>query len=228
MKMGIFTRVRDIINSNLNAMLSKAEDPEKLIRLMIQEMEDTLVEIKSSCAGAIATRKKLERERVEVGKRVTQWEERATLAMEKGREDLAREALTEKKRYRERAESFAQETADAEELVGQYKKDIEQLEEKLARAREKQRVLVQRHIHAQKKKKAQTGIRKVETSESLLRLDHFENRIEQMEAEADLVNYKRKPGLESEIENLAVDEEVEKELQDLKKTVSGKANADQA
>lgn len=226
--MGIFTRVRDIINSNLNAMLSKAEDPEKLIRLMIQEMEDTLVEIKSSCAGAIATRKKLERERVEVGKRVTQWEERATLAMEKGREDLAREALTEKKRYRERAESFAQETADAEELVGQYKKDIEQLEEKLARAREKQRVLVQRHIHAQKKKKAQTGIRKVETSESLLRLDHFENRIEQMEAEADLVNYKRKPGLESEIENLAVDEEVEKELQDLKKTVSGKANADQA
>jgi len=226
--MGIFTRVRDIINSNLNAMLSKAEDPEKLIRLMIQEMEDTLVEIKSSCAGAIATRKKLEREQAEVGRKVTQWDDRARLAMEKGREDLAREALTEKKRYRERADSFAQETADAEELVGQYQKDIEQLEDKLARAREKQRVLVQRHIHAQKKKKAQAGIRKVETSESLLRLDHFENRIEQMEAEADLVNYKRKPSLESEIEHLAVDEEVEKELRDLKKKVSDKSSVDPA
>jgi phage shock protein A len=228
MKMGIFTRVRDIISSNLNSMLSKAEDPEKLIRLMIQEMEDTLVEIKSSCAGAIATQKKLEREQTEVGKRVAQWDDRARLAVGKGREDLAREALTEKKRYRERADSFAQETADAEELVGQYKKDIEQLEEKLARAREKQRVLVQRHIHAQKKKKAQTGIRKAETSESLLRLDNFENRIEQMEAEADLVNYKRKPTLESEIEHLAVDEEVEKELQELKKTVDGKPVREEA
>ena len=111
--MGIFTRVRDIISSNLNSMLSKAEDPEKLIRLMIQEMEDTLVEIKSSCAGAIATQKKLEREQTEVGKRVAQWDDRARLAVEKGREDLAREALTEKKRYRERADSFAQETAEA-------------------------------------------------------------------------------------------------------------------
>ena len=226
--MGIFTRVKDIINSNINAMLSKAEDPEKFIRLMIQEMEDTLVEIKSSCAGAIATRKKLEREGSEAEKRVTQWEDRARLAVEKGREDLAREALTEKKRYRERAESLGRETADAEELVNQYQKDIEQLEEKLARVREKQLVLAQRHIHAQRKKKAQTEIRRVETSESLLRLDHFENRIEQMEAEADLVNYKRKPTLESEIAHLAVDEEVEKELEDLKKTVGGRTNPQQA
>ena len=221
--MGIFTRVKDIINSNINAMLSKAEDPEKLIRLMIQEMEDTLVEIKASCAGAIATMKKLQREQAETERQVQEWDRRARVAVEKGREDLAREALREKKRYRERKSILEEEAQGADSVVRQYQKDIEQLEDKLHRAREKQRVLVQRHIHAQRKMSAQQGIRKIDTSESILRIDHFENRIDRMEAEADLVNYKRKPTLESEISKLAVDEEVEKELRDLKSAVVPKA-----
>src|SRR5215467_12325943 len=95
--MGIFTRVSDIISSNINAMLDKAEDPEKLIRLMIQEMEDTLVEIKASCAGVMATKKRVQRELDEVMARAEQWGQRAQLAMNKGREDLAREALVEKR-----------------------------------------------------------------------------------------------------------------------------------
>jgi phage shock protein A len=102
--MGVFTRVRDIINANLNTMLDRAEDPEKLIRLMIQEMEDTLVEIKASCAGAMATQKKVQREREHLRGRVKQWEDRAQLAVDKGREDLAREALMEKRRYLRQAE----------------------------------------------------------------------------------------------------------------------------
>ena len=96
--MGIFTRVRDIISSNLNTMLEKAEDPEKLVKLMIREMEDTLVEIKASCAGAMAAKKKIERDSGEVKDRSQAWADKAQLAIDKGREDLAREALLEKRR----------------------------------------------------------------------------------------------------------------------------------
>ena len=96
--MGIFTRMRDIISSNINAMLDKAEDPEKLVRLMIQEMEDTLVEIKASCAGAMAAKKKVQRALDHANNRAKEWKEKAALAVDKGRDDLAREALVESKR----------------------------------------------------------------------------------------------------------------------------------
>ncbi len=106
--MGIFTRFRDIVSSNINAMLDKAEDPEKLIRLMIREMEDTLVEIKASCAGVMANSKKVQRQMEEAQSREKYWEEKAALAVNKGRDDLAREALVEKRRYAERAEALEQ------------------------------------------------------------------------------------------------------------------------
>src|SRR5215468_8819054 len=122
--MGIFTRLSDIISSNLNAMLDKAEDPEKLIRLMIQEMEDTLIEIKASCAGVMATKKRVQRELDEVMARAEQWAQRAQLAMNKGREDLAREALVEKRRYRERARTLEQEGVQCDALIAQYHNDM--------------------------------------------------------------------------------------------------------
>jgi phage shock protein A len=218
--MGIFTRVRDIISSNINAMLDKAEDPEKLVKLMIREMEDVLVEIKASCAGAMAQRKRIERELDEVRRRADQWADKAQLAVNKGREDLAREALLEKRRYRARAESLEKEAAQCEGIVDQYKSDIMQLEEKLTMAREKQRMLVQRHIHAQNKKRAENGIRKVDTSDAMIRFEQFENRIERMESEADLVNFGRKSvTLEDEFRRLEGDEELERELAALKGNV---------
>lgn len=214
--MGIFSRLSDIINSNLNAMLDKAEDPEKLIRLMIQEMEDTLVEIKASCAGIMATKKRARRELEEAQGRAHQWADKAQLAVTKGREDLAREALIEKRRYRERADALEKELAHCDALIEQYQTDMAQLEDKLGAAREKQRILVQRHIHAQRRKRAQQEIRRFDTSDALLRFAQFENRIERMEAEADLVNFSRKPTLEDEFARLEGDEEIEKELQELK------------
>ena len=114
--MGIFSRVADIISSNINAMLDKAEDPEKLIRLMIREMEDTLIEIKASCAGAMAQNKKIAREIEDVRASESRWAGRAQLAVEKGRDDLAREALVEKRRYTQRIETLEQELGDALEL----------------------------------------------------------------------------------------------------------------
>ncbi len=214
--MGIFTRVRDIISSNINAMLDRAEDPEKLVKLMIQEMEDTLVEIKASCAGVMANKKKVQRQLTEVEKRAEEWGSKAELAVSKGREDLAREALLERRRYRERAEAMQNEAAQCDGLVEQYQSDITQLEERLNAAREKQRILVQRHIHANRKKRAQSDIRRADTSDVMARFENFENRIERMEVEADLINYGRKPTLEEEFSRLEGDEELENELKALK------------
>ena len=216
--MGIFTRVRDIISSNINAMLDKAEDPEKLVKLMIQEMEDTLVEIKASCASAMASKKRIQRASHELNSRIEEWGRKAELAVSKGREDLAREALLEKRRLRDRFTALDQELNQAEAMVEQYQAEITQLEDKLTAAREKQRVLIQRHIHARTKKRVEEGIRKVDTSDAFTRFEHFENRIERMEADATLVNYARKPKLEDEFAALE-DDEVEKELSALKASV---------
>ncbi len=218
--MGIFSRFRDIINSNISAMLDKAEDPEKLIKLMIREMEDTLVEIKASCAGVMANSKKAQRQMEEIRSRGKYWEERATLAVTKNRDDLAREALVEKRRYADRAEALLQESIKLDALVEQYQNDIRQLEEKLESAREKQRILVQRHIRANGKKRAQEEIRRFDSSEAILKFENFENRIERMEAEADLVNFGRKPSQEAEWEGLLVDEQIEKELESLKSSLA--------
>jgi len=219
--MGIFTRVRDIINSNISAMLDKAEDPEKLVRLMIREMEDTLVEIKASCAQAIAAKKRGQRQLEEVLERAKAWGDKAKLAVSKGREDLAREALVEKRRYVERGEALTEEATQFDGIIDGYQRDIVQLEEKLAAAREKKRVLVQRHTRAQGKRRAQENIRKMDTSDALLRFDRFENRIERMEAEADLVNYGRKPGLHEQFAQIETDEEIERELESLKQQQGG-------
>lgn len=217
--MGIFTRFRDIISANLNAMLDKAEDPEKLIKLMIREMEDTLVEIKALCAGVMADGKKIERQLEEAQSWEKQWRERAELAVNKGRDDLAREALVEKRRYNDRSDALKRELEECESLVAQYQDDIRQLEEKLGTARERQRVLVQRHIHANRKKRAQQEIRRMNSAEAVIKFEELENRIERMEAEADLVNFGRKPTLETELDTLAVDDEIEKELQGLKSSL---------
>lgn len=222
--MGIFTRVRDIISSNLNTMLERAEDPEKLIKLMIREMEDTLVEVKASCAGAMATKKRIQRDMEEIRARGESWGDKAQLAIDKGREDLAREALIEKKRYNERLETLQGELDQCDQLVAQYQDDISQLESKLGSAREKQRMLVQRHTRAQGKIRQEQQIRKLDTADAMARFDTFEERIERMEADADLVNFGRKPSLDEEFRALEGDEDIEQELAALKSRKSPGGN----
>lgn len=218
--MGIFTRFRDIVSSNINVMLEGAEDPEKLIKLMIREMEDTLVELKSSCAGVIARAAKSRRQMEEVRERAILWEGRAQLAVNKQRDDLAREALMEKRKYGSRRQDLEKELEEMEALVGQYHDDIQQLEDKLQKAREKQRILAQRHIHAVRKRRAQEDIRRIESSDAVMKFEALENRIERMEAEADLVNFGKKPTLEAEFEGLMMDDEIENDLKRLKTSMS--------
>ena len=214
--MGVFTRFRDIVSSNINSMLDRAEDPEKMIKLMIREMEDTLVELKASCAGIMAEKKKIQRRLEEMQSREELWAGRARMAVDKGRDDLAREALIEKRRFNQMTESLEQELIDNNALVNQYHDDIRQLEDKLGKAREKQRILVQRSIRARQAKQAQEEIRRMDNYETIAKFDELENRIERMEAEADLVNFGRKPDLEEEFEELMVDDDIERELASLK------------
>jgi phage shock protein A len=214
--MGIFTRFRDIVSSNINAMLDKAEDPEKMVSMMIREMEDTLVEIKSSCAAVMAESKKIQRQLDQINARTEYWENKARLAIEKKRDDLAREALLEKRRFMNTKERLEEERDNHFHLISQYQEDIRQLEEKLQAARDKKRMLVHRHIHAQQKMQAQREIRRANSTEALLKFDEMENRIEQMEAEAELVNFGQKPDLEAQLDQLEIESEIEKELQALK------------
>lgn len=221
--MGIFSRFRDIITANLNSMLEKAEDPEKLIKLMIQEMEDTLVELKASCAGAMASKARLARILAMAEENADDWQRKAQLAIEKGREDLAREALLERRNALAEVEARKEETKHFDELVDQYQDEIRQLEEKLQGARNKHRVLVQRHIQASKRKESQTRIRKANTSDAFVRFDQFESRIERMEADADLVNkHASKATLDDEFDALERDEGIEKDLASLKQKMQNK------
>ena len=138
------------------------------------------------------------------------------MAVNKSRDDLAREALIEKRKFNRRMETLENDLAEHDLLIEQYQDDIRQLEEKLKSARDKQRMLVQRHIHAQKKMQAQEEMRRIDSSETVMKFDELENRIERMEAEADLINYGKKTSLEEELERLSVDEEIENELRALK------------
>lgn len=222
--MGIFTRFRDIITSNISSMLDKAEDPEKLIKLMIREMEDTLIEIKASCANTIANHKKTLRIFDEIKDKEDFWETKAQLAVKKGRDDLAREALKEKRGCSQKAEVIEAETFELETIVNQYKSDIQTLEDKLKTAREKQRLLAQRHRRAIGKKRAHEEIRRADSAEIVQKFDELENHIERMEAEADLVNFGKSSSLEDEFEDLVADDEIEEQLNKLKGSQTDKKN----
>lgn len=217
--MGIFTRFKDIVSANINAMLDKAEDPEKMIRLMIQEMEETLVELKAGCAGMMADKLRVERELEVCNKEQKKWEERAKLAVEKKRDDLAKEALMEKNRFGSRVESLKEEVKGFDGLLKQSHEDIARLEEKIMQAREKQRILVQRHLRAQKRMQAETTIRKAKSPDAFMRFEEYEHRIDRMEAAANLVNPKLK-NIETEFHQLENTENIEKELAQLKNSLS--------
>jgi phage shock protein A len=216
--MGVFTRVRDIVNANVNAALDKAEDPEKLVKQMIREMEDTLIEIKAACATAMAQQRKVEREQREARRRADRWAERAEMAVDRGRDDLAREALHQKRTFQDDVDAYDTEISKLAEIVGAYKDDIVQIEEKLNTARERQRLLVQRHIHAVQKQRVQRDIRRVDASSAIVRFEAFTERIDRAEAESELVNYGRRSddSLEGQFRKMERDEDIEIELNELK------------
>ena len=227
--MGVFTRFKDIVNSNINSMLDKAEDPEKMINLMIREMEDTLVELKTSCAASMADKAKTERERDVLKEKLERWDARAKLAIEKGRDDLAREALVEKKAATNQFDLIENDLVQFETIIDESKSNIVQLEEKLETVKQKRRILIQRGIHANEKMKARQAVRNASGVDAAMRFEELEGRIERMEADADMVYSGYTNPSENEFTKMEHESDIEAELASLKKSMKqGKDKASNA
>jgi len=221
--MSVFSRFTDIINANINSLLEKAEDPEKIIRLMIQEMEDTLVKIRSAAAKCIADRKALGRHIDHLEREQVEWARRAEVAVRRDREDLARAALTEKQAIADRVEHMKGELESLDGQLEKFNADITQLQGKLTDAKTRQRSIVIRHKTASSQLSARKHIHSDRLDEMLFRFESAERRIDRVESEAEAIAMGRgATTLADEIEGLESDDRVEAELQKLKSELGGK------
>lgn len=220
--MGIFSRLSDIINANINAVLEKAEDPEKIIRLMIQEMEDTLVEIRSAAAKCIADRKEHRRHIEHLEREEGEWATRAELAIKKDREDLARAALSEKQAITDRITVLKQELSLLDDQLEKFNTDIGQLQSKLNDAKVRQRSIVMRHKTATSQLNARRHIHSDQIDEMLFRFENAERKIDRVESESEAMGMGRKNSLADEIAGLKNDDRIEDELKTLKSKLSKK------
>lgn len=184
--MGIFTRFRDIISSNISSMLDSAEDPEKLIRLMLREMEETLVELKAGCASTMAEATQVHQNLDRAREDVRLWDHRSELALQANREDMAREAMSERIQAQERVSGLEKELAGYDELIRKCREDIRLLEERIVSTRDKQRLLTGRHVQARVRRRAREQVRAADNLNAMRRFDDLEQRINRMENEADL------------------------------------------
>jgi phage shock protein A len=218
--MGVFSRLSDIINSNINAMLDKAEDPEKIARLIIQEMEDTLVEVRSAAARSMADKKELERDIVAFEQSRADWSAKAELAVEKGREDLARGALAAKQRAEREIEARRQALAAIAEVSLKRQEDLDKLQEKLDEAKAKHRSLVVRREAAEQRIMMRSRIEVSKVDEAIRRYAQVERKVGEMEAYADLIKVGDR-SLEAQFQELAAEESVERELNEIKRRKGG-------
>jgi len=213
--MGVFSRFSDIINSNINSLLDKAEDPAKMVRLIIQEMEDTLVEVRSSSAKMLADKKELIRQVSRFEKDAQQWQEKAELALSKGREDLARAALVEKKKAAENALALADELSHVDEHIEKLRDEVSQLQDKLADAKSRQKAIVMREQTASSRLKVKRNINSDKVNDALSRFDRYERKIDDIEAQVESYDLGSK-SLADEIADLESDENIDDELAQLK------------
>jgi phage shock protein A len=215
--MGIFSRFADIVNSNISALLDKAEDPEKMIRLIIQEMEDTLVEVRTNSAKAIADQKELSRKVESIQACIEDWQEKATLALTKQRDDLARSALVEKQKTQDVLKGLLTEQILVEETIEKLTGEIGKLEAKITETRAKQQALAIRNSTASNRRDVQKHLHTSRTSEAFAKFEQYSRKIDEMEAEADLyAQTGNSKSLEQEFAELKADDEIEKELANLK------------
>lgn len=214
--MGIFSRFSDIVNSNINTILDKAEDPEKIVRLMIQEMEETLVEVRSAAARAIADRKELERNLTGLERDADDWQSKAELALDKNREDLAKAALAEKARVLESVRSLKAQHETVNEGLAKLNDDIARLEEKLADAKSRRNAILARHQAATKRLEVRKKLHDYRIDDAFVRFEQFERRMENFEAHVEAYDLGTKKDLKKEISELESADAVEQELERLK------------
>jgi phage shock protein A len=218
--MGIFSRLADIINSNLNSILDRAEEPEKIIRLVIQEMEDTLVEVRATAAKTIAEKKENARKLARLQEAQQGWEQKAELALSKGREDLAKGALVEKSKLAEAADLLKEELDELDAMLRQGEADIAKLEAKLREAKAKQQALKARHDTASSRLKVRRNLYDGRVDEAFARFEQVEKRLDEAEGEVEAFDLGRGRTLAEEISELAAESAIEDELAALKARVA--------
>lgn len=222
--MGIFSRTRDIIAANFNDLLDKADDPEKMIRMIIFEMEETLVEVRASAARTIADQKEMHRHTVKLDQLQADWADKAQLALSKDREDLARAALVEKKKAADMADQLKAEIAVLDDALRAYEVDIEKLQNRLREARSRQSAIAARLESAENRVKLRTLLASERVDEAMARFDQLERRVDYAEGRADalsLADQSGKPSLADEIAALAGQDKIDEELEAMKRALKG-------
>lgn len=219
--MGIFSRLSDIINSNINVLLDKAEDPEKMVRMVIQEMEETLVEVRSTSARIIADKKELIRRQARLEKQAEDWEQKAELAVTKGREDLAKAALLERSSVNDAIGHLSEDLAKLDESLDKLAVEIEQLQAKLNEARSRQKTILMRQRATQSRRTVTEHLHSDSIDKAINRFEHYERKIEQMESEIESYDLGGK-NIELEFARLEREGKVEQELEALKARMAQK------
>ncbi len=214
--MSIFSRLADIINSNVNTILDRAEDPEKMIRLMIQEMEDTLVEVRATAARGIADKKDLQRKLGRLVAAEGEWQRKAELALSKDREDLAKAALMEKAKLADTVSALEDELGHLDEALDRHEADIGKLEAKLREVKARQKAILARHDSAAAQLKTRRRVHDSRIDDALIRFEQMERRLDQTEGEVEAYDLGRGKTLAEEIAELEAEGEIEEELAALK------------
>ena len=219
--MGIFSRFSDIVNSNINAILDKAEDPEKIVRLMIQEMEDTLVEVRTAAARSIADKKELNRKLTALEDEQAGWEKKAELALSKGREDLAKAALVEKAHVTKAAQTLREDYGLVDAGLTKLNDDITRLETKLADAKTRQKALIARHKTATNRLAARRKLHDYKIDDALVRFEQYERRMDDVEGRVEAYDMGLPKDLKHEFASLEAEESINAELAELKARQAG-------
>jgi phage shock protein A len=217
--MGIFSRFADIINSNISALLDKAEDPEKMVRLIIQEMEDTLVEVRSTSAKVLAEKKEILRRIAKVQEQVQDWQDKAELALSKDREDLAKAALMEKQKASELAATLKQELVVVEEQINRLKEEVNLLQEKLADAKARQKTIIMRKQTASSRLEVKRQLDSSKIDSAMSKFEQYERRVEGLESQVEAYDLGNQKTLNDEFAALEAEDSVTAELEALKAKV---------
>ena len=213
--MGIFSRFSDIVNSNINALLDKAEDPEKMVRLIIQEMEDTLVEVRSSSAKTIAEKKELQRVVNRLHEEVNDWQAKAELALSKDRDDLARAALIERQKAQTQADAVSRDIANLDEHISKLQDEVSQLQEKLADAKARQKSMLMRQQTVANRLEVKKTLDSTKLNDAMYRFERYEQKIDNLEAQVAAYDLGKKT-LKDEFAELAAQDKIDHELAALK------------
>ncbi len=222
--MGIFSRTRDIVAANMTELLDRAEDPARMIRMIILEMEETLVEVRASAARSIADSKEMRRAINRLDELQGSWTEKAELALSKDREDLARAALGERQKAADMAEGLRAEISVIEQTLKGYEADIAKLQGKLREARARQNAIASRIESAVTRARTSEVLHGNRTEDAFSRFEIMERRADFAEGRADALGMTGPKSLEEEISDLRASDSVDAELQAMKAALKTKGN----